>query len=219
MPNRIIREGWIDSLAIDSLDSASERFFLRLCLKADDYGRYHAHPQLIKSTLFPLKDDVRSADIPRWLAACEKAGLLRCYEVADKAYTEIIKFDQRTRAKTSKFPAPDKLLPVPCRTDDSHPRTETYSETETKSDAETDATEVAPNVKTPKSDEEWLDDLANDPAYKGIVVKTEYGKMQRWCQVNHKQSSRRRFVNWINRIDRPMDGLGSGTSQQGGFEA
>ena len=84
MPSRVIRDGWVESERIDHLDVHGERFFLRLCLRADDYGRYHAHPALLKSNLFPLKEDVRSTDIPRWLAACEKAGLLRCYEVDGK---------------------------------------------------------------------------------------------------------------------------------------
>lgn len=104
MPNRIIREGWLESGRIDSLDAPAERFFLRLCLKADDFGRFHAAPQLLKSLLFPLKEDIRNTDMSRCLAACEKAGLFHCYEVAGKRYLEINNFDQRLRAKVSKFP-------------------------------------------------------------------------------------------------------------------
>lgn len=105
MPNRIIREGWLESDRVDALDAPAERFFLRLCLRADDFGRFHGNPTLLKSSLFPLKDDVRSADIPRWIAACEKAGLIRCYEVASKRYVEVVRFGQRMRAETSKFPS------------------------------------------------------------------------------------------------------------------
>lgn len=113
MPNRIIREGWIESLAIDQLDAFAERFFLRLCLKADDFGRYSAHPTLLKSHLFPLSENVRSTDIPRWLAACEKAGLVRCYEADAKPFLEIVKFGQRIKENTrSKFPAPPGCAPI-----------------------------------------------------------------------------------------------------------
>lgn len=104
MPNRVIREGWLESDRIDSLDPQAERFFLRLCLRSDDFGRFHAAPQLLKSMLFPLKEDIRGADMTRCLAACEKAGLVRCYEVAGKRFLEIDNFDQRLRAKVSKFP-------------------------------------------------------------------------------------------------------------------
>jgi hypothetical protein len=138
MPSRIIREGWLESERINELDAPAERFFLRLCLRADDYGRFHANPTLLKSSLFPLREDVRSTDIPRWLAACEKAGLVRCYEVDGKRFVEIGRFDQRTRAKVSKFPSPPPLggqLPDTCPADGGHPRTEANAE----SDSETDA--------------------------------------------------------------------------------
>lgn len=108
MPNRIIRESWLESEAINSLSIHGERFFLRLCLKADDFGRYHANEQLLKSNLFPLKEDVRNTDIARWLAECEAAGLVRTFLHASKRYLEIPKFDQRTRALTSKFPPYDR---------------------------------------------------------------------------------------------------------------
>lgn len=138
MPNRIIREGWLESDRINNLDAAAERFFLRLCLRADDYGRYHANPTLLRSNLFPLREDIRNTDIPRSLAACEKAGLLRCYEVDGKRFLEIERFNQRTRAQVSKFPSPpvnDGPMTDKCLTDDRPPRTETETETETSSEA------------------------------------------------------------------------------------
>ena len=114
MPIRMIREDWIESERINSLDAHAERFFLRLILKADDYGRYHAAPQMLKSTLFPMKDEIRSTDMSRCLAACEKVGLVRCYEVAGKQLLEIPRFGQRLRTKKGKFPPPADA----CQTDD-----------------------------------------------------------------------------------------------------
>lgn len=116
MPNRIIREGWVESETIDALSVHAECFFLRLCLKADDFGRYHANPQLLKSNLFPLKEDVRNTDISRWLAECEKAGLIRCYSQTSRRFLEIPKFGQRCRAEISKFPDPAN-----CQADVSQP--------------------------------------------------------------------------------------------------
>lgn len=105
MPNRIIREGLLTSEKVDKLSANEERFYVRLMLKADDFGRHEANPKLLKSVLFPLKDDLRDADMSRELAACERAGLVRCYEVASKRYVEITNFGQRTRFK-SKCPDP-----------------------------------------------------------------------------------------------------------------
>lgn len=106
MPNRIIREGWIDSERIDRLSPGAERFFLRLCLKADDYGRFSANVKLLRSALFPLRDDVRETDISRDLAAAQEAGLVRFYEVDRKRYLQIVDFKQQIRSK-SKYPEPN----------------------------------------------------------------------------------------------------------------
>ena len=55
------------------------------------------------------------------------------------------------------------------------------------------------------SDEEWLNQLGTNPAYSLIDVRREYSKMQTWCSVNRKMPTRRRFVAWLNRIEKPMD--------------
>lgn len=56
----------------------------------------------------------------------------------------------------------------------------------------------------PTSDSDWLAELAANPAYQGINVGAEYGKAQAWCGVNRKQLTRRRFINWLNRAEKPM---------------
>jgi hypothetical protein len=62
---------------------------------------------------------------------------------------------------------------------------------------------AAPTSKT-VSDSDWLKTLEADPAYAGMDVPREYAKMRRWCQANNRQPTRRRFVNWMNRCERPM---------------
>lgn len=136
MPSRVIRDGWLESESVNQLKPEEERFFLRLCLRADDHGRYHANPVLLRSTLFPLREDVRSTDIPRWLAACEKSGLVRCYEVSGTRYVEIVKFRQRMRAPVSKFPdAPTNGGHPP--THDGGPPPEAEANLDLESDLET----------------------------------------------------------------------------------
>ena len=142
MPTRILRD-WTDSESVNKLSWEAEVFFIRLIMKADDFGRFSANPRLLKSVLFPLKDGLRDADMSRWLAECEKAGLIRVYSsLAGKFFLEIQRFQQRTRSEKSKFDNPpwydrrmsDKCQPLPdkCQTSASHPRTETETETETK---------------------------------------------------------------------------------------
>ncbi|MEO7387411.1 MAG: hypothetical protein ABIX37_10780 [Gammaproteobacteria bacterium] len=106
MPNRIIREGILSSERIASLGWAEEVFYRRLMSIVDDYGRTDANLQLLRSRCYPLQtDDVRTADISRWMAACQKAGLILGYEVADKCFVEVNNFGQQQRT-ASKFPNP-----------------------------------------------------------------------------------------------------------------
>jgi hypothetical protein len=53
-------------------------------------------------------------------------------------------------------------------------------------------------------DDDYLTQLQGMSCYSGIDVQQEYGKAQAWCLTNGKQLTRRRFVNWLNRCDRPM---------------
>lgn len=107
MPNRILRD-WTDSEKIDSLDCYSERFFLRLIMKVDDYGRYPANLKLLKSYLFPLRTDISETDIAYWMTACEKANLITLYVVTSKEFLQITNFKQVLRQKQEKYPPPDK---------------------------------------------------------------------------------------------------------------
>lgn len=57
----------------------------------------------------------------------------------------------------------------------------------------------------PASDDDvWLEELKANKAYCGIDVETEYAKMLRWCKENNEQPTRRRFINWLNRVDKPL---------------
>lgn len=55
------------------------------------------------------------------------------------------------------------------------------------------------------SDESFLASLQANIAYQGLSVLTELAKLQAWCQANGKVPTRKRFVNWLNRADRPME--------------
>lgn len=132
MPNRILRD-CTDSEPVNTPSDSAEKFFYRLIQKADDFGRFHGDPKLLRPLLYPRQlDRVREADIERWIKECEAAGrtnetpgLVRFYVAKGKKVLEISKFDQRTRAVASKFPSFDGQMTVNCQSDDSQPRTET----------------------------------------------------------------------------------------------
>ena len=106
MPNRIIREAILSSEKMALLGWPDEVFYRRLMSIVDDYGRSEANPQLLRSRCYPLQTDaVRVTDISRWMAACQKAGLILCYAVQGKQYLEVSNFGQQQRS-ASKYPSP-----------------------------------------------------------------------------------------------------------------
>ncbi len=106
MPNRIVREAILTSERVCSLGWPEEVFFRRLMSIVDDYGRCEAHPQLLRAKCYPLQTDaVRVADITRWMAACQKSGVIALYAKHGKQYLEIANFGQQLRS-ASKCPSP-----------------------------------------------------------------------------------------------------------------
>jgi hypothetical protein len=59
-------------------------------------------------------------------------------------------------------------------------------------------------AKNRSIDQAWLESLRVDAAFTGLDVDRELAKMQRWCIQNHRQPTRRFFINWLNRADRPL---------------
>tara|TARA_Y100000310_G_C20568956_1_gene756979 strand:+ start:365 stop:1102 length:738 start_codon:yes stop_codon:yes gene_type:complete len=141
MPNRIIRDGILTSERLAKLSAGAEVCFYRLLVCADDWGRFHAHPAILRAALFPLKIDVvTEGELLGWLKEITKAELVTNYTANGKKYLQIATFNQRTRAKCSKFPDPpaqDGHVAVMPRTIARVPRTEadTYSETHSQSKA------------------------------------------------------------------------------------
>lgn len=113
MPNRYLREEIITSERIAQLSWGAEVFYRRLMSRVDDYGRFEAHPALLRAALYPLQlDQVSEQHIIQWLAECgqmraqgAQKPLLLQYTVGLKNYLEIQDFNQRIRS-LSKFPDP-----------------------------------------------------------------------------------------------------------------
>lgn len=149
MPNRVLREGILDSDAVNSLSWPGEVFYRRLMSVVDDYGRFDARPAVLRSRLYPLKlAAVSESDVSSWLAECQRAGLVRLYSEPEsgKQYLLFQKFNQHVRAKVSKFPdpppgpEPDALHMQCTRSADAvHVRSESESESKTKTEAESKA--------------------------------------------------------------------------------
>lgn len=106
VPTRLLREGILSSDRVDQLDAAAEVFYRRLMSKVDDLGLYDARPSILRSMLYPLRvDRVREADIPRWIATCEKAGLIALYVSDGKPLLQMLDTKWLVRSEP-KWPLP-----------------------------------------------------------------------------------------------------------------
>lgn len=105
MPNRLVREGLMESEAVLSLPVEGRWLFVIIILSADDVG-------LFEATEFKL---ARRADVNRDLAGklmqmLADADLIRLYMIDTKRYGFIPKFRQRLQIKTSKHPLPPRAI-------------------------------------------------------------------------------------------------------------
>lgn len=54
------------------------------------------------------------------------------------------------------------------------------------------------------SNEDWMASLIANPIYSGLDIKLLYGKMLVWYENMGKKPTRRRFLNWLNREEKPL---------------
>ncbi|MCO4819823.1 MAG: hypothetical protein KC517_09375 [Bacteroidetes bacterium] len=102
----MIREGLLDSKKFNKLTEEEQMFFVRLMLVVDDYGRYDARPELIKSRCYPVTTNKDLSDVSKMLSSLDKSQMITLYTVNSKEYLEIIDYNQRLRQKKEKYPSP-----------------------------------------------------------------------------------------------------------------
>jgi hypothetical protein len=206
MPNRYIRENAIESEPVNSLTWQGEVFYRRLLNRVDDFGRYTAHSALLRASIFPLQlDKVRDSDIPRLLAECEKAGLLFVYTADSSKQVLIMNKWEKGRAHKSEYPEPPANICLQMQTfvyRGKHKFTN-VPDSDSDTDSDTDAG-VRPTPISKLSDSEWLITLRTNPAYQGIDIDRERGKCIAHFALKNITPSRRRFLAWLNRAEKPM---------------
>jgi hypothetical protein len=53
-------------------------------------------------------------------------------------------------------------------------------------------------------DAEWIEELKGSPTYSGIDIDRELSKCTEWWKVREVTVTRERFVNWLNKVERPL---------------
>lgn len=127
MPNRILRETILTSRAVNKLTAEEEVFYRRLMSIVDDWGRHEADLEILLPRVYPLQLDRHTTVTCGQLlsrvshvTATDGQPLVLVYEVDGHKYLEISHFHQRTRAKQSRCPSPDRHTAVMRPPDDSH---------------------------------------------------------------------------------------------------
>jgi hypothetical protein len=103
MPNRIVRDGFIDSERVNRLSWFAECVYHRMILIADDAGRMDGRIRLLNSRLFPIRT-VSDTDLEQALAEIEKAGLITkwCYD--GLTVLQITKWRRCSRSRNAHYP-------------------------------------------------------------------------------------------------------------------
>lgn len=104
MPNRLLKEGIVDSEKINSLSPEVEVFFYRLLVVADDFGRMDGRSTILRARCFPLKD-YSNKDIEGFLSHLETSKLVFTYKINEMLYIQINNWSQRQRSH-GKYPPP-----------------------------------------------------------------------------------------------------------------
>jgi hypothetical protein len=217
----------------EPIDRATWLFLLRYCCGQENGGVIEGAgawgdrkwQQLARVTLAEVR---RDSELWAWegenlrvmLYPNERENLLKNKREAGRAggtkKTEAKTQAAQTNGALGGRPAQSLTKPNPS-TNQSTTQAETQgkskSKSKGKSKGKSNTKETAPAVAGSHNagevclglgDDIWLAGLAK--SYPHADVPTELVKMNRWCEVNRRQPTRRRFVNWLNRCDAPLNG-------------
>ncbi len=123
MPQRLLRPGIRQSKRWNRLPYFEQVFYIRLLTLVDDYGRYEADPELLRSEAFPFGDPegnvIQMTAIDSALLSFDSKNMLDLYEKDGTKYLQMTRWRERARTE-SKFPDPKTADKIPiCQTNDS----------------------------------------------------------------------------------------------------
>jgi hypothetical protein len=221
MPNRIVREAILSSERIAALGWPEEVFYRRLMSIVDDYGRTEANAQLLRARCYPLQtDQVRAADIARWMAACQKAGVILCYEVGGKQYLEVLNFGQQQRS-ASKCPPPP-AVDSNCQQPQESAHLGVSVSVSVSEDEKTPRKRVAPPCPEGVTEQTWNDWLHLRKTKKAAVTDTVLAgareqaalagmSLEAFLRIWCTRGSQGLMADWLKPAERPAQPAGRHT--------
>jgi hypothetical protein len=91
---RSIKPEFWKSERMAGLSRDARLLFIGLWNLADDWGRFRAHPSLIRGELFAYDDD---ADVAAWLQTLVDVGVVRLYTIAGQRYGQVANFQEHQK--------------------------------------------------------------------------------------------------------------------------
>ncbi len=200
---RSIKPEFWHSESLSRVSREARLLFIGIFSACDDSGRTRAASRFLASLLYPYDEDAPKR-ISGWLDELEKEGCVRRYTNNGDHYLDIPKWSSHQKIDK---PSPSKLPPFADNSRGLADNSRTFvvgSGIRDQGSREQGGGTDCPADAGPRFDFEWLETLKANPAYQHINVNAEMAKMRTWCDVNKKQPTRRRFVNWLNRIEKPL---------------
>jgi hypothetical protein len=187
MPTRYLKPGVRDSEAIDNLSPLAETLFYRLLVTVDDFGRFDARPAMIKAQCFPIKESVSINKCKDLLDELGQANLIFVYQIENKPFLQMSKWDNIPRAKESKYPTSVDTC-IQMHTDLPLTVTETKTQTVTETYICPPSGELEEKTGLPKCNHKAVVDLYHEhlPTLRKVEVWNDARKgylRQRWREV------------------------------------
>jgi len=109
MPTRLMHEEFCVSESVARCTPKAQDAFPRFILAADSFGVLQVNAKALKGRLWPLRDDVKPADITRWIREYQAHGMLQIWDQDGKTYavfTNWGKFQRIDPRLHRKYPEP-----------------------------------------------------------------------------------------------------------------
>lgn len=154
------------------------------------------------------------------LNACKYREIVTREIGKERTRIRVARHRKKKKAESNVTIGNDSVTPANDRVTQSEAYTDTDAEAQSEAKESLECVElqggpgevrsVAPKrarrASTQQTDETFIASLKANAAYEGIDVDRELGKAQSWCLVHRRQCNAKFFVNWLNRVDRPMGG-------------
>lgn len=197
---RTIKPEFWKSESMSSVSEFARLMAIGLLNYADDFGYFYTNPLLIRSDIFPF--EARLERIGQGLQELSKIEYIKFGKTSDgRNAAKIVAFVIHQRIDR---PKPSKISETFKFDDGSSIDRRIVDELSLLEGKgrERKGRERSDDASSPTAD--LLTALEANPAYEGIDVRHEYHRMHAWCGVNGKKPTERRFVNWLNRCEKPL---------------